>query len=68
MNGIVTSSIHEKRFGFISPDDDKDKGIYFHFSNVADGITLYNGEPVSFKVRPGRDGRPIAFRIKPLWR
>lgn len=64
--GIIDSFDDEKGFGFISSDDGEEN-IYAHFSEIKVSIFLgiEEGQPVSFDVKIGPNGKE-AVNIIPI--
>lgn len=52
-----------KKFGFITGDDGKDYSV--HASGVEAGITIHEGDKVSFEVMEGERG-PRANKVEKL--
>jgi len=64
LEGTIKKVIYQRGFGFIrSPDSEGD--IFFHSSNVKDGIfdQLEEGDEVSFEVEDGPKGR-VAVKVE----
>lgn len=70
MKGIVKTIIHEKHFGFITPEDGS-KDVFFHESGLGEGVLLSElkattreakGTPVSFDVEQSEKG-PRAINV-----
>jgi CspA family cold shock protein len=63
MTGTIVRKT-DKGFGFIQPDDGS-KDVFFHASNVADGMfdELAEGEKVTFEIEEGPKG-PAAKDIR----
>ena len=54
MEGTVKFFNQDKNFGFIAADDGKD--YYVHVSGLKEGVSIKEGDKVSFKVVEGDKG------------
>jgi len=60
--GTIKKIILGRGFGFIELSEEKD--IFFHSSDVeGDFKVLEEGDPVTFEVAPGRDGKDKAIKV-----
>ncbi|MBU0899060.1 MAG: cold shock domain-containing protein [Nanoarchaeota archaeon] len=53
--GIVKFFNEEKNFGFITGEDGKD--YFVHSSGLKEGVTITEGDKVSFKIVEGEKGK-----------
>ena len=60
MQGTVKFFNERKGFGFITADDGKD--YFVHISDLGEGISLNEGDSVTFEVEDGDRG-PKAVRV-----
>lgn len=60
MNGTVKFYNESKGFGFITAEDEKE--YFVHISGLADGVTLSEGDNVTFDVEQGDRG-PKAVNV-----
>jgi Leucine-rich repeat (LRR) protein/cold shock CspA family protein len=60
-NGKVSALVSEKGFGFIQSED-YSNGIYFHFSELKENISIQIGDEVCFETGINKQG-PIAINI-----
>ena len=61
MKGTVKFFNESKGFGFVTAEDGKD--IFVHQSALEDGITLQEGDSITFEVEQGDKG-PKAVNVK----
>ena len=61
MKGTVKFFNAGKGFGFVKSDDD-DKEYFVHQSNIKEGVTLNEGDAVTFDVEEGERG-PKAVNV-----
>jgi magnesium-dependent phosphatase 1 len=62
--GVVKTVNHEKGYGFIRYDSKNSKEVFFHSNNLPDGVTLEQGDEVSFSVeRNSKSGKLYATDI-----
>lgn len=54
MNGTVKFYNESKGFGFITSEDDKE--YFVHISGLADGVSIGEGDSVTFDVEQGDRG------------
>jgi len=60
--GIVKELPPSRSFGYIEPEGSKNK-LFFHFSQLARGVKVQQGQRVRFKVREGQRG-PEAYDVR----
>ncbi|MBN1175608.1 cold shock domain-containing protein [Candidatus Woesearchaeota archaeon] len=61
MNGKVKFFNESKGFGFIISDDEKE--YFVHLTGLAQGVTIREGDDVSFEIEDGDRG-PKAVNVK----
>lgn len=61
MNGTVKFFNESKGFGFITGEDGKD--YFVHISGLKDGVSVQDGDEVSFDVEQGDRG-PKAVNVE----
>jgi CspA family cold shock protein len=66
VTGTIKRLVHDRGFGFITPDDGSED-VFFHRSRLEGRGTrfedLREGNEVEFQTRPGEKG-PQAFNVK----
>jgi CspA family cold shock protein len=58
--GTVKFFNEDKGFGFITPSEGDD--VFVHVSNIVGGVTLKEGQSVTYETGPGRKG-PEALNV-----
>ena len=61
-NGTVKFFNEGKGFGFITCEEDG-KDYFVHVSEIPEGVTLHDNDPVTFEVEEGDRG-PKAVRVQ----
>lgn len=58
MTGTIRKIVIDRGFGFITPEDDPDQSVFFHFKDLrgAKMAELSGGDQVSFEVENGPKG------------
>ena len=59
--GTIKFFNEDKGFGFITPSEGDD--VFVHVSNIVGGVTLKEGQSVTYETAPGRKG-PEAVDVK----
>ncbi len=60
MNGTVKFFNNEKRFGFVAGEDGKE--YFVHQSGLQEGVTIAEGDAVTFETEDGEKG-PKAVNV-----
>ena len=62
--GFLKAYVVDRGFGFIRPSEGG-KDIFFHLSDLGvDQHELRTGDALQFELATGRDGRPMATRVR----
>jgi magnesium-dependent phosphatase 1 len=65
ITGEVKMCNEAKGYGFICPDNGNGKDVFFHFSNLPEGVVVEEGDKLSFVLCQGNtSGKTRAERIK----
>jgi len=59
--GTIKFFNEDKGFGFITPSEGDD--VFVHVSNIVGGVTLKEGQSVTYETAPGRKG-PEAVNVQ----
>ena len=63
--GVIKAVNSEKNYGFITYGDRGTKDVFFHFNNLRDGLTVEEGDQVSFVVKQDpKNGKSFASDLE----
>ncbi len=65
MTGVIVKYIPPKGYGFIKPDGDEEKEIFFHTKAIREGASkVQEGAFVEYEVGRDRDDRARAIKVR----